>query len=166
MLAKLFVSLASKPKVLCRCKGRRQRFTGMLPPNASSSRPASPSWLMALSGSAPGRSHLVRATTIGHPESFACWMASLVWGITPSSAATTSTTRSVSAAPLCSKKIAWGLRAIWGRTADHDRTIGELGKYSYFFIEWMQPWKLSYDKVISSRHTRLPSHLFWVMQSS
>jgi hypothetical protein len=34
-----------------------------------------------------------------HPAAFACWIASIVCGITPSSAATTSTTMSVSLAP-------------------------------------------------------------------
>ena len=39
------------------------------------------------------------ATIIGTPAAFVWLMASCVWGITPSSAATTSTTTSVTCAP-------------------------------------------------------------------
>ena len=39
------------------------------------------------------------ATTIGAPDALAWLSASIVWGITPSSAATTSTTMSVASAP-------------------------------------------------------------------
>lgn len=39
-----------------------------------------------------GTSHLVRATTMGQPAALQCARASLVCGITPSSAAATSTT--------------------------------------------------------------------------
>jgi hypothetical protein len=48
---------------------------------------------------APGLSILLIATTIGTPAAFACLMASLVWGMTPSSAATTRITISVACAP-------------------------------------------------------------------
>ncbi len=51
------------------------------------------------SGSASLLSILFTATTIGTPAAFACWIASIVCGITPSSAATTSTTTSVALAP-------------------------------------------------------------------
>ena len=46
-----------------------------------------------------GKSILFKATTIGTPAALAWAMASTVWGITPSSAATTSTTMSVTLAP-------------------------------------------------------------------
>ena len=51
------------------------------------------------SRSPPGLSILLTATTIGTPAAFACWTASIVCGMTPSSAATTSTTMSVTFAP-------------------------------------------------------------------
>ena len=50
-------------------------------------------------GSALSRSILLMATTIGTSAARAWSMASIVWGITPSSAATTSTTMSVASAP-------------------------------------------------------------------
>ena len=51
-------------------------------------------------GSASGLSILFIATIIGASASFAWLIASMVWGITPSSAATTKTTISVTFAPL------------------------------------------------------------------
>ena len=51
------------------------------------------------SGLASGLSILLTAMIIGTPAALACWMASMVWGITPSSAATTITTMSVTLAP-------------------------------------------------------------------
>jgi hypothetical protein len=48
---------------------------------------------------AVGRSILLIATIIGTPAAFTWAIASSVWGITPSSAATTSTTMSVAWAP-------------------------------------------------------------------
>ena len=74
--------------------------TWVVPPNSSSSRPSAAICCLAFLGSAPGRSHLVRATTMGHPLAWASCRASLVWGFTPSSAATTRTITSVTAAPL------------------------------------------------------------------
>ncbi len=50
-------------------------------------------------GSAPGLSILLMATMIGTPAALAWLMASTVCGMTPSSAATTSTTMSVTLAP-------------------------------------------------------------------
>ena len=50
-------------------------------------------------GSAPGLSILLMATMIGTSAALAWLMASTVCGITPSSAATTSTTMSVTLAP-------------------------------------------------------------------
>ena len=54
---------------------------------------------MTRSGWASGLSILFTATTIGTPAALAWSMASIVCGITPSSAATTSTTMSVTLAP-------------------------------------------------------------------
>ena len=51
--------------------------------------------LLTFSGSAPGLSILLIATTIGTPAAFVWLMASIVWGITASSAATTRITISV-----------------------------------------------------------------------
>ena len=48
---------------------------------------------------AESRSILLMATTIGTPAALAWLMASTVWGMTPSLAATTSTTMSVTSAP-------------------------------------------------------------------
>ena len=60
-------------------------------------------------GSASGLSILLIATMIGAPAALACWMASMVWGMTPSSAATTRTTMSVTLAPRArmAEKAAW-----------------------------------------------------------
>ncbi len=54
---------------------------------------------MTRAGSALLRSILLTATTIGTSAALAWLIASTVWGITPSSAATTSTTMSVTSAP-------------------------------------------------------------------
>src|ERR1039458_9598042 len=69
------------------------------PPQSSASRPRSESCCLMRSGCAPGLSILLIATTIGSPAGRAGSMASSVCGITPSSAATTSTTMSVTLAP-------------------------------------------------------------------
>ncbi len=55
--------------------------------------------LRTRSGFASGRSILLTATTIGTPAALAWSIASIVWGMTPSSAATTSTATSVTLAP-------------------------------------------------------------------
>jgi hypothetical protein len=52
-----------------------------------------------LAGSAAGTSILLTATTIGTPAARAWFSASIVCGITPSSAATTRMTMSVACAP-------------------------------------------------------------------
>ena len=54
---------------------------------------------MTRSGSAFSRSILLMATTIGTSAALAWLSASTVWGMTPSSAATTRTTMSVASAP-------------------------------------------------------------------
>ena len=58
---------------------------------------------------ASGLSILLTATIRGASAALACWMASMVWGMTPSSAATTRTTMSVTLAPRArmAEKAAW-----------------------------------------------------------
>ena len=69
------------------------------PPQSSASRPRSASCCLMRSGWASGLSILLMATMIGTLAALAWSMASSVCGITPSSAATTSTTMSVTLAP-------------------------------------------------------------------
>ncbi len=69
------------------------------PPHSSGWRPSSTSSRLTRSGSAPGLSILLIATMIGTFALRAWATASLVWGITPSSAATTRMTTSVTDAP-------------------------------------------------------------------
>jgi hypothetical protein len=67
---------------------------------------------------------LLSATTIGTSAAFAWLMASIVWGITPSSAATISTTMSVTCAPrariLRERRVAGGVEE--GDLARRDST--------------------------------------------
>ena len=69
------------------------------PPHASGTSPCSESCCSTRLGSASSRSILLTATMIGTSAALAWPMASIVWGMTPSSAATTSTTMSVTSAP-------------------------------------------------------------------
>jgi hypothetical protein len=69
------------------------------PPHASGTSPSSASSRLTVSGFAPGLSILFTATTIGTLAALAWLIASFVCGITPSSAATTRTTTSVTFAP-------------------------------------------------------------------
>ena len=69
------------------------------PPQSSGTRFSSASSRLTLSGFAPGLSILLIATTIGTLAALAWSIASRVCGMTPSSAATTSTTTSVTLAP-------------------------------------------------------------------
>ena len=69
------------------------------PPYSSGTRPYSLSWPRTFVGSASSLSILLTATTIGTPAALAWLSASTVCGITPSSAATTSTAMSVACAP-------------------------------------------------------------------
>ena len=69
------------------------------PPHSSGCRPSSTSSRRARSGSAFGLSILFTATMIGTFAALAWLTASFVCGITPSSAATTRMTRSVTLAP-------------------------------------------------------------------
>lgn len=69
------------------------------PPYSSATRPNSVSWPRTLVGSAPSTSILLTATTIGTSAALAWFSASIVWGITPSFAATTRIAMSVDFAP-------------------------------------------------------------------
>src|SRR5215831_19373357 len=71
----------------------------VVPPNSSATKPYSVSWARTRAGSAPSLSILLTATTTGTLAAWAWLSASVVCGFTPSSAATTSTTRSVVSAP-------------------------------------------------------------------
>ena len=79
------------------------------PPHSSGIRPSSASWRLTSSGRALGLSILLMATTMGTRAARAWSMASRVWGMTPSSAATTNTTMSAPLAPRArnSVKAAW-----------------------------------------------------------
>lgn len=50
----------------------------VLPPASSSCRPSPSSWFFTRDGSAPGMSHFVSATMIGHSAALACAIASSV----------------------------------------------------------------------------------------
>ena len=79
---------------------RAETLTNMFwPPHASGMTSCLANSLRTRSGSASLLSILFTATTMGTLAARACSMASMVWGITPSSAATTSTTTSVAFAP-------------------------------------------------------------------
>ena len=69
------------------------------PPYSSVTIPYSVSWPRIFSGLAPSTSILLTATMILTPAACAWLTASIVWGMTPSSAATTSTAMSVTSAP-------------------------------------------------------------------
>ncbi len=87
-----------------------ETFTIMVSPPHSSVRTSY--WVsscMTLSGLASGLSILLMATMIGTPAARAWWIASTVCGMTPSSAATTRMTMSVTLAPRAriAEKAAW-----------------------------------------------------------
>ena len=69
------------------------------PPHSSGNKPCSANCCLTWSGLAPGLSILLMATIIGTLADFAWLIASIVCGITPSSAATTNTAISVDCAP-------------------------------------------------------------------
>ncbi len=73
--------------------------SGTSPPYSSMTTPASVSSVLTRSGFESGLSILLRAMTMGTRAAFACEMASSVWGMTPSSAATTTMAMSVTFAP-------------------------------------------------------------------
>ncbi|OQA08947.1 MAG: hypothetical protein BWY65_01288 [Firmicutes bacterium ADurb.Bin373] len=67
-----------------------ETFTQIVsPPHSSDTSPCSVNSCFTLSEFAPGLSILLMATIMGTPASLAWFIASTVWGITPSSAATT-----------------------------------------------------------------------------
>ena len=77
-----------------------EMFTNMFwPPHSSGMTPYSVSSWRTLSGLAPGLSILLTATMMGTPAAFAWLIDSMVWGMTPSSAATIRMTISVTLAP-------------------------------------------------------------------
>ena len=79
---------------------RAEMSTNMVsPPYSSATSPYSVSWPRTFVGSAPSLSILLTATTIGTSAAWAWFSASIVWGITPSSAATTRIAMSVALAP-------------------------------------------------------------------
>ena len=80
-----------------------------LPPHSSGTSSCSVSCCSTRSGLAPSLSILLMATIISTPAALAWLMASMVWGIMPSSAATTSTAISVAMAPRArmAVKAAW-----------------------------------------------------------
>ena len=69
------------------------------PPHSSVTRPYSVSCCLMRSGSAPTLSILLMATMVCTPAALAWLMASMVCGMTPSSAATTRMAMSVACAP-------------------------------------------------------------------
>ena len=73
--------------------------TIVLPPHSSGTSSYSVSCCLILSGFAPSTSILLTATTIGTSAAFAWFIASIVCGMMPSSAATTRITTSVTCAP-------------------------------------------------------------------
>ena len=72
---------------------------GDSPPYSSGTTCSATNSCLTRSGFAPGLSILLIATTKGTPAALACAIASLVCGMTPSSAATTRITMSVALAP-------------------------------------------------------------------
>ena len=79
------------------------------PPKSVGTSPSSIRPLLVLTGSAAGRSHLLMATMMVLPAALEWAIASRVWGMMPSLAATTRTTMSVTSAPRAriSVKMAW-----------------------------------------------------------
>ena len=94
--------------------------TMVSPPQASGTSPRSDSCWSTRDESASGRSILLTATMIGTSAALAWSMASMVWGITPSSAATTRMTMSVAWAP----RARMAVKAAWpGRVDERDAAV-------------------------------------------
>ena len=87
-----------RPSMLSFCSAEILTMT-VSPPHSSGTRPCSERPFMTRSGLADSRSILLMATMIGTSAALAWLIASTVCGMTPSSAATTSTTMSVASAP-------------------------------------------------------------------
>ena len=101
--------------------------TMVSPPHASGTSPRSESCWSTRVASASGRSILLTATMIGTSAAVAWSIASIVCGITPSSAATTSTTMSVACAPRArmAVKAAWpGVSMNVIRLSCHTHLVG------------------------------------------
>ena len=82
------------------CPNLAEMLTKMVsPPYSSGINSYCINWLITFSGFAPGLSILLTATMIGVPAALAWLIASIVCGITPSSAATTKIVISVISAP-------------------------------------------------------------------
>ena len=89
---------SSRPSMFVPCSAETST-TMVSPPQASGTSPRSDSCWSTRDESASGRSILLTATMIGTSAALAWSMASIVWGITPSSAATTRMTMSVACGP-------------------------------------------------------------------
>ena len=101
----------------CFCLAETSTNT-VVPPQSSGSSPRSASCFLTRSGMASGLSILLTATMIGTSAALAWSMASRVCGMTPSSAATTSTTMSVTLAPRARMRVkaSWpgvSMNTIW-----------------------------------------------------
>ena len=99
------VPTSATRQIISSSRSRLMRFFAdtstntVLPPHDSGTSPRSPSCCLTRSGCASGLSILFTATIIGTFAALAWSIASSVCGITPSSAATTITTMSVTLAP-------------------------------------------------------------------
>ena len=104
-VSKIISSRSSMPSLVWAETGTQ----GVSPPQSSGTRPYSVSCSLTRSGLAPTLSILLMATMMDTSAALAWLMASTVWGMMPSSAATTSTAISVTMAPLARMvvKAAW-----------------------------------------------------------
>ena len=98
--------------------------SGVSPPKSSMTTPASASSVLTRSGLASARSILFIAITSGTLAAFAWLMASSVWGMTPSSAATTITAMSVTRAPRARIEV----NASWPGRVEEDDVLAVLGR--------------------------------------
>jgi hypothetical protein len=90
---------------------------------------------LTLSGLAWGRSILLIATIIGTPAFLACEIASMVCGMTESSAATTSTTMSVTCAP----RARMAVKASWPGVSRKVMTLPPGSSTWYAPMCWVMP---------------------------
>ena len=91
-------TVSSKVSRFVRCLAETSTIS-VSPPHSVGCKPSPAKPFLTLSIFAPGLSILLIATMIGTPAAFECSTASIVCGMTPSSAATTKTTMSVALAP-------------------------------------------------------------------
>ena len=112
-------TFSSRSSRLCFSSPRRSANC-VVPPHSSGCRPSAASSPRTLSGFASGRSILFTATTIGTSAARAWEIDSFVCGMTPSSAATTSTAMSVTFAP----RARMAVNASWpGRVEERDPAV-------------------------------------------